>query len=547
MARKGNRKVKTGCLTCKIRKVKCDEGKPHCERCLQTGRKCDGYMTSVRPGLLSYTPTQGFQGVESVDEGRALQFFCEIAGPYLSGAADPYFWTSLVMQFSNFEPVVRKSVVAISTLYEQVQANPQPTAQVRDSRLALGQYNAAIRGLKSMKNEPVVLLVCVLFICIEFLQSNRDTAIKHCKHGIAILEEIGPDIPWVKEYMVPVFRRLSIFPFFFGDDPADFPSLSALETTWPATFSSFTDAHSVMDSIFSRTMELVRKGDPYRLRSPGYGVVPQELIKSREEIKSLLDRWQQLFDEFEATLPIALPITEVVKHFQLGELYMREMTRTFLSLRYEVCRIWSDMAFASDETAYDVYIDTFRALISRCANLRLTPPGEPPIITSRSPKFMFETGFTPTLWFVAMKCRCLETRLEALQLMSVLGVPRENFWEVRMMQALGRRVVEIEHEIVLNDIYSCVDAASSPPNLPPDENRVRETWTESTLSVDATIRGHELSGRLVGFFVQGPDKTIYLHTEFMDEHKGPPHHRIRSTSGHIAAPSARTRLAPTNC
>ena len=42
--RKAHNKVKTGCLTCKIRKKKCDEAKPFCRRCVDTGRKCDGYM-----------------------------------------------------------------------------------------------------------------------------------------------------------------------------------------------------------------------------------------------------------------------------------------------------------------------------------------------------------------------------------------------------------------------------------------------------------------------------------------------------------------------
>ena len=42
--RKPHSKVKTGCLTCKIRKKKCDEAKPACRRCLDTGRSCDGYM-----------------------------------------------------------------------------------------------------------------------------------------------------------------------------------------------------------------------------------------------------------------------------------------------------------------------------------------------------------------------------------------------------------------------------------------------------------------------------------------------------------------------
>lgn len=41
--RKFHKKVRTGCLTCKIRHKRCDETKPDCYRCTSTGRKCDGY------------------------------------------------------------------------------------------------------------------------------------------------------------------------------------------------------------------------------------------------------------------------------------------------------------------------------------------------------------------------------------------------------------------------------------------------------------------------------------------------------------------------
>ncbi|KAH9223321.1 hypothetical protein DL95DRAFT_128453 [Leptodontidium sp. 2 PMI_412] len=36
-------KVRSGCVTCKIRRVKCDEGKPGCKRCFKFGKPCDGY------------------------------------------------------------------------------------------------------------------------------------------------------------------------------------------------------------------------------------------------------------------------------------------------------------------------------------------------------------------------------------------------------------------------------------------------------------------------------------------------------------------------
>lgn len=36
-------RVRSGCVTCKIRRVKCDERKPVCDRCASAGYECDGY------------------------------------------------------------------------------------------------------------------------------------------------------------------------------------------------------------------------------------------------------------------------------------------------------------------------------------------------------------------------------------------------------------------------------------------------------------------------------------------------------------------------
>ncbi|KAH3001521.1 hypothetical protein KXV73_001875, partial [Aspergillus fumigatus] len=43
--RTGVSRSRRGCLTCKVRRVKCDEEKPTCCRCRSTGRKCDGYAS----------------------------------------------------------------------------------------------------------------------------------------------------------------------------------------------------------------------------------------------------------------------------------------------------------------------------------------------------------------------------------------------------------------------------------------------------------------------------------------------------------------------
>ncbi|KAI0197193.1 hypothetical protein EV127DRAFT_415884 [Xylaria flabelliformis] len=42
-------KARTGCVTCKKRRVKCDEAKPICARCIKSGHKCAGYEDWTDP------------------------------------------------------------------------------------------------------------------------------------------------------------------------------------------------------------------------------------------------------------------------------------------------------------------------------------------------------------------------------------------------------------------------------------------------------------------------------------------------------------------
>lgn len=514
MARKGSRKVRTGCLTCKARKVKCDEGKPHCNRCIHTGRKCDGYNVSKQtPGLLWHRPRQLFQSVDGAGESRALQFFCEKTAQFLSGATDPYFWTHLVMQFSNFEPAVRHSVVAISSLYEQfhIDEAAHSGVELRNNSLALQHYNAAIRELKTTDNQPLVLLVCILFICIEFLQSNKDAAIKHCKHGIALLEHVN--YSWAKEHLVPVFRRLSVFPFYFGEGRAEFPDLVSVHEPLPTCFNSFADAQSTMDSLMSRTLRVVREGDAYRFGSLRRAPVPPELLMEQEEVRHLLDEWQVLFQRLDARL--SLPTTPTMENYELGMDFVQTMSRAILIVRLESCRIWLSIAFESNEMCFDSHLNGFQRVLDACSVVdAAVPKTSRTPEAKRNPQFIFETGFMPMLQSVASKCRDLGMRLEALRLLRILGVPRENLWEVDQMYAISRRVIEIEHGVQLNE-FGQPTAPALYPGFPPDERRVRFTHTEPKASMFVDMNGKETHGWTVGFVMRDHQDTISVHTEFI--------------------------------
>jgi hypothetical protein len=80
--------------------VKCDETKPECERCITTGRKCDGYLTQPpkQTALPVEADVEEFPVLRSIDweqgssaERRAIDFFRHRTAPSVSGHFDTEF------------------------------------------------------------------------------------------------------------------------------------------------------------------------------------------------------------------------------------------------------------------------------------------------------------------------------------------------------------------------------------------------------------------------------------------------------------------------
>lgn len=412
----------------------------------------------------------------------------------MSGAIDPNFWSRLVYQFSSFEPAVRHSVVAISSLFEKLRRDPTGGATavvLKDSTLALAQYNNAIAELRHSDNEPLIVLACVLFICIEVLQNNTELAVQHCRHGIVLLCGVAAKHGWVREYLVPIFRRMTLLPLFFAKYPDDFPLvLPPLEYPLPVRFETLTHARDLLWDGMIRSMHIMRLGESYReavgtTPSPASSptsqplsqdpAVPQHLLDLQAEATAFLDYWHILWLDVESRPRIEADISKPA----------RQLSRTMLSLRYELCRIWVATAFCPSEMIFDDYIDVFGRCIAQCSVFRTSLP--PLWFAAKSQfKFMIETGFSPILYFIAIKCRNLELRLQALQLVTFLGALRENLWDANIMYARGLKIIEAEHGVVLDHTLDQSPTCHGPrilrpaicPGLPPEEWRVRGYWAD---------------------------------------------------------------------
>ncbi|KAL2063265.1 hypothetical protein VTL71DRAFT_5070 [Oculimacula yallundae] len=151
-------KVKTGCITCRQRRVKCDENRPSCHRCLKYGTVCSGYpagrrrapssaygsfATQARPlvpkdesqitttRILMQPETALF---ETDQEHRYFKLFVD----RIAGEICPYFdsedWSRMILQACTGESSIRHVAGAIGALgkwYETQHAGQSIAGQAK--------------------------------------------------------------------------------------------------------------------------------------------------------------------------------------------------------------------------------------------------------------------------------------------------------------------------------------------------------------------------------------------------------------------------------
>ncbi|KAF7596978.1 hypothetical protein BBP40_011344 [Aspergillus hancockii] len=206
-------KVKTGCITCRIRRVKCDEKKPFCQKCVCTGRLCDGYESPFRSFTsppINRAPAGGIR----CDVG-----FPPISPPFISTARQDidllnrYFSTKTmfdvklgcdeearqVLHASLTDPPIRHAIWSLRALREDLETSgdgPASIAQQTPSyHYGLQQYSMALGGLASNLSAPgshglkSALLCCQIFISIEQVQKNYAAMAQHIIRGLRIMHE----------------------------------------------------------------------------------------------------------------------------------------------------------------------------------------------------------------------------------------------------------------------------------------------------------------------------------------------------------------------
>ncbi|RAL00009.1 uncharacterized protein BO80DRAFT_502910 [Aspergillus ibericus CBS 121593] len=207
--RKSTPKVRTGCITCKARRVKCDEAKPNCLRCTRAKRTCGGYPVPVPPTDTTATVEKitayniPFKVPGSQVDRQLLHFYCIQAASGLSSYSDPTLWNRLILQRCHHQPVIRYALVTLSALYQDhLTTNPpgaggdRPAPSLQSLRLIARSHRQLRIHLSSPDASTEVALICsIIFYAFEALLGNAGQAIQHLDQGLILLQRCQATAP----------------------------------------------------------------------------------------------------------------------------------------------------------------------------------------------------------------------------------------------------------------------------------------------------------------------------------------------------------------
>ncbi|KAI0018766.1 hypothetical protein F4780DRAFT_781135 [Xylariomycetidae sp. FL0641] len=478
-ARPAKRKVKTGCRTCKVRRVKCDEGRPACQRCLSTSRVCEGYgiwgggnrPPASRPPSPKPIPgtvttvrclSPSFLSRASSEQQGCFQWFIHRTSIKLPGAFSCPFWQTLIFQACAAERAVLHAVLALSSVHKRASLEDSlsrtSNALDRQQLFMLREYSQAIHHLhphfskNDKKTLRVALITCAVFTCLEGFLGHYRNSMVHLRSGLRLLaqnerdasvkREDGPTSPSTREYIddwiEEIFLRLHVQAAMLGQiPPRDYSILKRhFYSPLPRAFQSTTHANVYLDhmlgAILCLTERFEQHAHSHSIKSCGEARVEQR------RIQACLSSWLEAVKASKTTEPDGL------SRLNAFEYKLLRAYHTMARIMVDTCHL------PTFESRFDSHTGDFLLLTRQMIELWEDGGKEPVWYTSRfrgtPPKIAVDVankGWLPLVYFVATKCRVHRLRLQAIKLCSTTP-HREGIWDGNLCLDIAREVMRLE-------------------------------------------------------------------------------------------------------
>ncbi|KAE8137463.1 hypothetical protein BDV38DRAFT_292909 [Aspergillus pseudotamarii] len=370
---------RSGCRTCRIRHVKCNELPGRCLNCVSTGRQCDGYDLDRLPlkkkGPAPSTPlsVHRMRSVlpdQTSDEGRCFSLFQGSTIPMMNVLFDHHMWERLTPQMSHAEPAICHA----SSLHLISRTNSNNP---------------------SVKNK--VLIYCLLFVVFELTHGRYDLAIVHLQNGVKLLGA---------ESQRPIY--------------------SSLYHTHP---SSAVERHIEL-SFAAAIMDLDLQSAHFGVSKLHEGLDLDMFVHQVGHPPSMVD-YQASQDVWIVRDRIFIQLLTGKERRALAGLRMHHAV---LSVTTDICLI------KCSETIRSISTERFNDAIDQTKTVTGSLMEIAPRNTPRCPTLLMETRTIAPLFFVIVKCDNLGVRHRALE--DLESWPhREDLWDLELAVTLARQMM----------------------------------------------------------------------------------------------------------
>ena len=483
-------KTRTGCATCRKRRVKCDEQRPHCKRCVKAQRQCEGYpfiihqsqatqskITSSAGDSYSgsedhYSPSNDSPGRQlaiakhAEIDGHAFAFYrCKVSSA-LGGAAALYvdFWQDLVLQAADTEPALQHAVFALGSLFRHASNRHGPVDKGKCAcehcQSALYSYNKSITLLSKRIVEKdsllVALIACVLFICLESLQGNAEEALNLIHKGCAMMSNYGGTSDElvtsvnttttkldnrIDKRLIQMFIRLQLLSSLHGrpiEQGESAPKRDVRTATTNYVFTDWTEARSTLYAIMEEAHQILRDASYVKWLLAPSQVGLNGILGRQTRLQASLQAWHGAFHLFSGIQNCTLHDDGKSRDNSPGC-----TTQAILEAYFIVTSVWLATMLSPFQTTLDNHIAEFRRICVLADQCMKTTEHDADEAEAGMPNVQFEMGWIPVLYFTATKCRDPETRLRAVELLRC-APEREGLWSRTETVMVARRVIELE-------------------------------------------------------------------------------------------------------
>lgn len=426
---------------------------------------------------------------DDLDVGYVLDLFNHRTGPRIQGFFGGTFWNRVVVQLGYNEPAILSAMRAVCAVYEQVDITGGELAAM--DQFAIAAYSKAIQLVvketaSSKARMYIPLIVCALFVCLEFLQGNQAEATTHIEGGISMLSE------W-KQKPTPKTGSLESRTSSIGSSSSELSDPQDLSSSTSST-SSELDLMGTLTAVFSRlrlqsgvfgrsplgrqipveempkngfhfqtmaeardaNVELMNKSiDFIMTTSPAKytNAVTSEMAAQQNWLESRFHDWRRAMEAF---LKEMRPVLDD----------MERKGAQILMCHNTCCLIWTSTCLSPEESQYDKYKSQFEQMVDQCASIADLSPM---YLCDHVGRFQFDMGLVGPLHLIGSRCRWPHIRKTCLK---VLGSYRwreglfDSYRSYRYIKAI-MDLEEAEKIRLLGLIPSEADAY-----LPPEGARI---------------------------------------------------------------------------